>query len=85
MMCPQTMPVERSWVVSRTRKRLYYGREAMTGGTAAHNTAAHAVDNPQRGLVSYDRRNRWWWRVSCSLFSEALSASCAPQICLERS
>ena len=51
------MPVERSWV-SRTRACLYIGREAMTGGTNAHTTAAHAVDNPQTGLVSYGRRNR---------------------------
>ena len=27
----------------------------MTGGTTAHNTAAHDVNNPQTGLVFYVR------------------------------
>ena len=46
----------------------------MTGETTAQTTAAHAVDDPPTGLVSYGRRNRSWWRDSCSLLSEELLA-----------
>ena len=39
---------------------MYMGREAMTGGTTAHTTAAYAVDNRQTGLVSYVCRDLSW-------------------------
>ena len=60
------VPPKSAWRDSeyRTRTRLYIGREAMTGGTAAHTIVPHAVDNPQRGLVSYGRYHRAWHNAS---------------------
>ena len=65
--------------LSRIRTRLYMGRKATTGRSTAHTTAPHAVENPRTGLLSYGRRDRSWWRASCSLFSKALLARCAPK------
>ena len=59
------VPPKSAWRDSeyRTRTRLYIGREAMTGGTAAHTIAAHAVGTPQRGLLSYGRCHRAFYHV----------------------